>query len=144
MVQVEGVEPSWSRLRGILSPVRLPFRHTCLRRKLHFISTFAFRQKFYHSFVCSFFPKMTSIFGSPDSSALHFDFCLMSKVLPFACFFAYPKNSKYFWEPYCECTSFRLLSNAKSLTIRLFAPFSQKWQAFSGALIVLHSISTFA
>ena len=43
-----------------------------------------------------------------------------------------------------NCTSFQLLPFVKSLTIRLFAPFSQKWQAFSGALIVLRFISTFA
>ena len=50
------------------------------RRKQHFISRFAFRQTAYHSFVCSFSPKMTRIFGVPH---LIFDLCLPNAVLRF-------------------------------------------------------------
>ena len=46
-----------------LNPARLPLRH-----KLRFISTFVSRQKSYHSLVCSFSPKMASIFGDPVKS----------------------------------------------------------------------------
>ena len=36
MVLVVGVEPTWSCLRGILSPLRLPFRHTSIYHSRYF------------------------------------------------------------------------------------------------------------
>ncbi len=39
-----------------------PLKH---RQKLHYLSPFVFRQKLYHSFVFSSFPKILMIFGMP-------------------------------------------------------------------------------
>ena len=58
------------------------------RHKLRLISTFVLRQKSYHSLVCSFSPKMTSIFGVP---LLIFNFLSWAKP-------AYTKIKNWFRE----------------------------------------------
>ena len=40
------------------------------RQRLHFISSFDNHQNSYHSFVSSFFPKVTNTFGSPRNAEL--------------------------------------------------------------------------
>ena len=43
-----------------------------------------------------FSQKRLSVFGSSVKTSLYFNFCLSSKVLPFACFFLFPKNGLTF------------------------------------------------
>ena len=74
MVLVVGVEPTRSCLLRILSPVRLPFRHTSIlncRAVETKVINFVYAQDFKSSASATDHPKILKVFGDPEPPHQH-------------------------------------------------------------------------